>query len=86
VKQIKHPSTLPIGPAARVAFEIEEMRADCCKAARYLTTRKVLNEAELDECARLDEALDRAHRIIKHAVREVMLSRLERRSQVTRAS
>jgi hypothetical protein len=75
---------LPIGPAARIAFEIEEMRADCCKAARFLTTRKVLNEQELDECARLDEALDKAHRIIKHAVREIMLCRLERRSSAVR--
>jgi hypothetical protein len=57
------------------------MRASCCKAAQVLMSKKTLDEVELDECARLDEALARAHRILKCAVRNVMLSRLNRRSR-----
>jgi hypothetical protein len=43
-----------------------------------------LDEAELDECARLDDALSLAHRILRNAVRNVMLSRLNRRSRTRR--
>ena len=57
------------------------MRAACSKAARVLVNRKTLDEKELEECARLDDALACAHRVLKSAVRNVMLSRLNRRSR-----
>ncbi len=38
-------------------------------------------EAELEECARLDDALAKAQQLLKAAVRGVMLSRLHRRSR-----
>ena len=40
-----------------------------------------LNEAELEECAQLDDALARAHRLLKATVRSIMLSRLKRSSR-----
>jgi hypothetical protein len=43
--------------------------------------KKPLDEKELEECARLDDALAHAHRVLKCAVRNVMLSRLNRRSR-----
>jgi len=57
------------------------MRASCCRAAAAVAARKPLNEVELEECARLDDALARAHRLLKATVRNVMLSRLNRRSR-----
>ncbi len=44
-------------------------------------SKKTLDETELEECARLDDALSLAHRVLKGAVRNVMLSRLNRRSR-----
>jgi hypothetical protein len=44
-----------------------------------------VDEAELEECARLEEALEHAQRILKASVRSIMLCRLDRRSRRSRA-
>ncbi len=81
MRTTKRNAALPIGRTARIAYEIDAMRAACCKAAQVLMSKKHIDETELDECARLDDALANAHRILKRAVRNVMLSRLNRRSR-----
>lgn len=80
MKTTKRQAALPIGRTARIAYEIDAMRAACSKAAQLLVARQPLDELELEECARLDEGLARAHRILKATVRGVMMSRLDRRS------
>ena len=80
----QRPVTLPIGRTARLSFELDALRADCCRSAQAIVNRKKFEEAELDECARLDEALAQAHRQLKAAVRDIMLSRLRRRSRKSR--
>jgi hypothetical protein len=40
-----------------------------------------LDEEELEECARLDDALAQAQRILKITVRGLVFSRLRRRSR-----
>src|SRR6266850_1524553 len=77
----KH-AALPIGRTARIAFEIDAMRAGCSEAARFLLRKHSVDELELEECAVLDDALARANRLLKHTVRDIMLSRLRRRSKV----
>jgi hypothetical protein len=72
---------LPIGRAAQMAFQIEALRAECCAAAHLLANQTPVNEAELDECARLDDALAVAQRMLKSTVAGVMISRLKRRSR-----
>jgi hypothetical protein len=62
------------------------MRGDCCKAANSLMKRKVLDESELEDCARLDDALVEAQRILKRTVRKIMLSRIGRNSRRSKAS
>lgn len=57
------------------------MRAECSKAARAIMKNHPLREADLEECASLDDALAQAHRVLKTAVRNVMLDRLSRRSR-----
>ena len=74
---------LPIGRAAQVAFQIEAMRAECCAAALLLANDTPLDEAELEECASLDDALAEAQRLLKTTVAEVMISRLKRRSRIS---
>ena len=73
---------LPIGRAAQVAFQLEALRAECCAAAHLLANETPLNEAELEECARLDDALAEAQKGLKSTVAGVMISRLKRRSQL----
>ena len=81
MRSTKRQATLPIGRTARIAYEIDTLRAACSKAARGILAKKALDEAELEECARLDDALAQAQRLLKRTVREIMLARLNRRSQ-----
>jgi hypothetical protein len=77
----KTKAVLPIGRTARIACQIEAMRADCCKAAATLSDQVPLNEAELEECARLDDALAKAQHLLKATVARIIMSRLKRRSR-----
>ena len=61
---------------------MEAMRAECCAAAHLLTNEENVNEAELEECACLDDALAEAQRVLKSTVAGVMISRLKRRSRI----
>jgi hypothetical protein len=78
---MKRHSTLPIGRTARLAYEIDNLRAACSKAAVALMNQRCLDEEELEECARLDDTLADAQRLLKFSVRDIMLSRLNRRSR-----
>ena len=81
--QNKSKVILPIGRVAQLAFQIDAMRAECCAAAHLLANESPLNEAELEECARLDDALMEAQRTLKSTVAGVMISRLKRRSRIS---
>jgi hypothetical protein len=83
VRSSKRYSALPIGRTARIAYEIDAMRLACSKAAQALMKKDILDEAELEECARLDDALAQAHRLLKSTVRSVMISRISRRSRAS---
>ena len=77
----KHKVRLPIGRTARLAVQLEAMRAECCQAAELLMQREPLEEAELNECARLDDALAAAIRLLKATITSITLARLKRRIQ-----
>ena len=72
---------LPIGRTARLAFQLEATRLECCHAAELLMKQKKLDEDELDECARLDDALAAAHRVLRGALTRITLARIKRRTQ-----
>jgi len=81
VRPSKSKAALPIGRAARIACQIQAMRIQCCKAAQEIADRAPLNEAELEECARLDDSLADAQRLLKFTVKSIILSRLRRKSR-----
>ena len=83
MRSSKRHATLPIGRSARIAYEIDALRLSCSKAAQVIVANKPLDEVELEECARLDDALAHVQRLLKRTVRNIMLSRLNRRSQAT---
>ena len=78
VRKTKRHASLPIGRTARIAFEMDVMRTECCRAAQTVMNEKRPNEDELEDCARLDDALAAAQRILKTTVRSIMLSRIGR--------
>jgi len=73
--------TLPLGRAGLLAVQINSLRAECCEAAEKMLRQKNFDAAELEECARLDDALAEAQRVLKSAVARIACSRLARRSQ-----
>jgi hypothetical protein len=81
MKTKKQKVSLPIGRTALLAFQMNSLRDECCEAADKMLRQKPVNEAELDECARLDDALAEAQRLLKAAVARIAYSRLKRRSQ-----
>jgi len=84
VKTKKRYAKLPIGRTAKIAFELDAMRATCSQAAQMLMTQQPLDDAELEECARLGDGLAKANRILRATVRNIMLTRLHRRSRARR--
>jgi hypothetical protein len=84
VKLKKRHVNLPIGRTALIACELDAARAACSRAASKLLKQRVVDEGELEECARLDDALAQAHRLLKSTVRSIMLSRLQRRTRSRR--
>ncbi|HLX70276.1 MAG TPA: hypothetical protein VKV04_11680 [Verrucomicrobiae bacterium] len=78
----KYKTPLPLGRAALMALQLNSLRDECCEAAERLCRRKKINESDLDECARLDDALAEAQRVLKSAVAGIADSRLKRRSRV----
>lgn len=81
VRSTKSHAALPIGRTARIAYDLDSLRSACSKAARALANQNQPDEAELEECAQLDDAIASAQRILKAVVRNVMLSRLSRNSR-----
>jgi hypothetical protein len=79
IKKAKIP--LPLGRAGLLAAQINSLRDECCEAAERLLRQEPLNEAELDECARLDDALAEAQRVLKSTIASIACSRLLRRSR-----
>ena len=81
VRSTKLHAALPIGRTARIAYELDVLRAACSNAASLVLSKTTVDEEELEECARLDDAVAHAQRILKTAVRDIMLSRLTRHSR-----
>ena len=77
----RHKLRLPIGRAARLAFQLEALRVECCEAAGTIMRRKQIDEMELEECAQLDDSLAAAHRLLRRTIAQITLARLKRQSQ-----
>ncbi len=71
-------TTLPLAYAAELAFEMCHMRDECSHAAQALMRRCPVDEAALEDCARLDDALAQAHEILQRALRRIQLARARR--------
>ena len=66
---------------ARLVFDIESIRGECSEAARKLLAQYPTDEVELEESARMDDALAKAHIYLKDQLRSIMLSRIKRNTR-----
>jgi len=79
MKPTQRPGALPLDCAAEIAFELHLLRSECSQAARDLMGRRPLDENALEECARLDDALARAHAVVQAALSRIKGRRNRRR-------
>ena len=79
MKPSQKPGALPLDYAAELAFEIHLLRAECSQAAGNLIQQCPLDEYALEDCARLDDALARAHVLVQSAVDRIKRKRGIRR-------
>ncbi len=64
--------------AVDLMFEIYLMRGDCSQAAQGLLGQSQVDEASVEDCARLDEALAKAYRSLRQTVERVRRSQARR--------
>ncbi len=79
MKPSQKPGPLPLDYAAELAFEIHLLRGECSQAARDLMSQRPLDENALEECARLDDALAKAHALVQTAIARIKGVRSKRR-------
>jgi hypothetical protein len=68
MSQAEGPDTLPLKYAAQIAFELNSMRRAGSELAMLILSQKPREDADLEECAWLDEALARAHTVLNSAI------------------
>jgi len=64
----EQPMMLPLEYVAQIVFELHSMRRECSEFAGHLMSQRPPNERGVEECARLDDALSRAHCVLQHAL------------------
>lgn len=64
-------TALPLEYASEIVLELHLLRGECCDVARTLLRVKPRDTLAVEHCAVLDEALDRAHRVLKAALEEI---------------
>lgn len=79
MKPSQKPVALPLDYAAEIAFEIHLLRGECSQAARDLIKQSPLDAQALEECARLDDALAKAHALVQTAIERIKGVRPKRR-------
>ncbi len=78
MKSPETPVALPLDYAAELALELHLMRSECSQVAQGLAEQDMLDEIGLEECAVLDEALARAHRLLQGTVSRIRKFRAAR--------
>jgi len=79
MKPSQEPGALPLDYATEIAFEIHLLRGECSQTARDLINQRSLDEHALEDCARLDDALARAHALVQTAIKRIKGVRAKRR-------
>ncbi len=70
--------SIPLASASEIALDLCLLRDECAAAALCLTEQVPLDEAALEDCACLDDALDKAHTALQAALKKIQYSRIAR--------
>jgi hypothetical protein len=69
---------LPLEYAAQIAFELHSMRRECSQFAGHLLSQPSTTERDVEDCARLDEALAQAAGVLRNALDGIQVDRTRR--------
>jgi hypothetical protein len=78
VKSQNQKTALLLDNAVDLMFEIHVMRRDCCLAARSFSGKGHADGAALEDCARLEESLAKAYRMLQSTLQDIQFSRAKR--------
>jgi hypothetical protein len=67
--------TLPLEYAAQIVFELQSMRRECSEFASRLLSQPNTTERDLEDCARLDDALAGASQVLRLALEAIRVER-----------
>jgi len=81
MNQPDRPITLPLEYVAQIVFELHSMRRECSELGFRLMNRNPVSEQVLEECAQLDDALARAHGVLREALDGIKNSQERRNSR-----
>jgi hypothetical protein len=60
---------------------LDAIRGECAEAAAELLAQPDVDGNEFEECAKLDDAVAQAHRLLKAHLRRIMLARIKRHTE-----
>jgi hypothetical protein len=75
----ENPTALPLEYAAELAFELHLLRGECSQTAQRIISQHPVDALELDDCAKLDEALAKAYCLLQSTVNRIRESRAQDR-------
>lgn len=72
-------TTIILDNTVELMFKIFLLRGECSETARAILTSQPLDEAALEDCARIDDTLATVYSSLQRAIRTVHKSRARRR-------
>ena len=78
MKSPEKPVALPLEYAAELVFELHLLRGECGDVARGIVNLEQPDEGALEECARLDGAVAKAHGILGSTLKSIKALRDKR--------
>ncbi len=70
-----HPNVALLDSAVEALFKIYLLRGDCSRTARRLVETRPGDDMSLEECARLDDSLARAFRLLQSTLTRIQKAR-----------
>ncbi len=76
--QPEKPTALLLDHAVDLLFEIYLLRGDCSAAAQSMLNQRKVDEAGVEDCARLDDTLSRSYKALQRTIRGIQRARARR--------
>ncbi len=76
----ERPTAILLEQAVDLLFEMYLLRGDCSAAAQSLLKQRKVDEALVEDCARLDDTLSRSYKALQRTIRGIQRARARRQT------